>query len=734
MTTVRVKASTAVPASISSIIQAAASAAEHIQAAAPHSGHATPSDVAAAVAAHESALAPHTKAQVGLAAVDNTADASKPVSVQQATAIATAKAEAIAACPPETAATIGAITSGAAPKAAPADADSVGLSDSAADGLLKKLTWGNVKSSLATYFDGFYARLAGVAGGQTLNGGTGAGDSLVLNSTSHATKGNVLVAGFAYFSQALQRLGIGVASPTARVHVQAGTAAAGTAPLKIDSGSPLTTPEVGAIEFNAESLFFTPSSSAGRRRLLHEGSSLDLHGNMVANGFGQYGNNTNFSAFTFDPVDRFAGGGSFALNINGGLRATDQFIPVDPTTSYYLSAWLKSGDIGGANYNPANIHYFGLLQYDAAFNQISQYNAFRNAGAADTVLDQPLNPGDTTMVVADATGWANSSAVYNNNFVWWPYVDAAGYSWPAYTYTRNVSRDFSSNSSLGAWLAGAITAGRNISLRVPWAGPSLPSGTPVRNSNHVTGYLTALSSGPLSNAWVQYGQRIIRAASGEKTVEAFYAGTRYVKVFVIPNSGGAADNIVRISAARLEPLIYANQSDRMAIGPTYRQALFSALPNSGLAVEGKIGIGTLSPAAAIHAIATSALVRLGYDTSNYCTVDVSSSGVTTLTTVGTAPALAIAGDLRLDKTITPAGTTGAQTIHKQMGSVNVAAGQSSVVVTNNRVTASSLIFPSVSSNDATLKSVTWSAANGSFTLTGNAAASAETRINFLVLN
>lgn len=50
MKTVRVKASTAVPASISAMIQVAASAAEHVQAAAPHSGHATPASVAAAIA------------------------------------------------------------------------------------------------------------------------------------------------------------------------------------------------------------------------------------------------------------------------------------------------------------------------------------------------------------------------------------------------------------------------------------------------------------------------------------------------------------------------------------------------------------------------------------------------------------------------------------------------------------------------------------------------------------
>ena len=38
-----------------------------------------------------------------------------------------------------------------------------------------------------------YAKLAGRSGGQTLNGGTAAGDDLILNSTSHGTKGDVVL-------------------------------------------------------------------------------------------------------------------------------------------------------------------------------------------------------------------------------------------------------------------------------------------------------------------------------------------------------------------------------------------------------------------------------------------------------------------------------------------------------------------------------------------------------------
>lgn len=88
----------------------------------------------------------------------------------------------------------------------------------------------------------------------------------------------------------------------------------------------------------------------------------------------------------------------------------------------------------------------------------------------------------------------------------------------------------------------------------------------------------------------------------------------------------------------------------------------------------------------------------------------------------------------LDAVITPPATTGDQTIDFSAGSVNFAAAATSLVVTSNKVTTSSIIICTVGTNDATLKSVQCVAAAGSFTMFANAAATAETRVNFWVLN
>ena len=57
----------------------------------------------------------------------------------------------------------------------------------------------------------------------------------------------------------MNNVGVGVASAsvTAYLHIKAGTASAGTAPIKLTSGTNLTTPEAGVWEFDGTNLYFS---------------------------------------------------------------------------------------------------------------------------------------------------------------------------------------------------------------------------------------------------------------------------------------------------------------------------------------------------------------------------------------------------------------------------------------------------------------------------------------------
>lgn len=65
------------------------------------------------------------------------------------------------------------------------------------------------------------------------------------------------------------RAGVGIfnATPSAKLHIAAGSSSAGTAPLKIDSGPLMTTPEVGTLEFLTDDLWYTTTTGPTRKAL-----------------------------------------------------------------------------------------------------------------------------------------------------------------------------------------------------------------------------------------------------------------------------------------------------------------------------------------------------------------------------------------------------------------------------------------------------------------------------------
>lgn len=90
--------------------------------------------------------------------------------------------------------------------------------------------------------------------------------------------------------------------------------------------------------------------------------------------------------------------------------------------------------------------------------------------------------------------------------------------------------------------------------------------------------------------------------------------------------------------------------------------------------------------------------------------------------------------LSFDATMTAGGTTGAQTINKPSGSVNFAAAATTLVVTNNLVTTNSIVMVVLNTNDATAALKDVEIASGSFTIRLTAAATAETKASFFVIN
>lgn len=220
---------------------------------------------------------------------------------------------------------------------------------------------------------------------------------------------------------------------------------------------------------------------------------------------------------------------------NGHFLA-DDFIAVDPARRYRLSAEARSGDDLGGQYQPGNQQYFGFASYDSDQHQITPFHVMKHASAVDTRLAATLNPGDTTIQVVDATGWANAGAAHQRALAWYGYANSDGYVYPDYTYTRNVKFNYNQ----GLWNAGAIT-GNVITLNAPWNGPKIEAGMAVRNATAGPNLNYAMGRS-VPDQWTNYGMDVTGTGVAP---DQFRPGTAFIKPVVLTNYQAGANNLIR---------------------------------------------------------------------------------------------------------------------------------------------------------------------------------------------
>jgi hypothetical protein len=78
------------------------------------------------------------------------------------------------------------------------------------------------------------------------------------------------------------KIGIGITTPTATLHLYAGSAGSNSAPLKFTAGTSLTVPEPGAVEFDGNNLFFTNASNTRQRFASYDNSLSPTSGQVLS--------------------------------------------------------------------------------------------------------------------------------------------------------------------------------------------------------------------------------------------------------------------------------------------------------------------------------------------------------------------------------------------------------------------------------------------------------------------
>jgi hypothetical protein len=163
-------------------------------------------------------------------------------------------------------------------------------------------------------------------------------------------------------------IGIGEISPTARLHLAAGTAAASTAPLKLNTGTALTTPENGALEYHTSHLYFT--IGATRYQLDQQLASAN-NGVSYSAGVLQLGLSTAGTGSADFTANRYLYTGAFDFSIGGSvasattypifyLKGATGLIAMGGTTSPTSTLTITNRSGLGAAPSLANLNLAGL--------------------------------------------------------------------------------------------------------------------------------------------------------------------------------------------------------------------------------------------------------------------------------------------------------------------------------------------------------------------------------------
>lgn len=261
------------------------------------------------------------------------------------------------------------------------------------------------------------------------------------------------------------KMGVMQITPTAKLHISGGTAAAGTAPLKIDPGTALTTEEDGAFEYHGSHLYFTIGST---RYQLDQQSSSSLPLSSLT------------AAITSNTINNAANTQTWqwnSLTTGNGLNVTTTSL----TTGVLLSLLNSNNSLNSANgvlsvVNAGSSVSGTLAKFEANGNVSGSGLIIRtngNVGIGTTSPSALLHLGGTPEVANGSTNGmflrVDPSALTDNS------TAASGSVTHTAVTAFNAPQLFAANTSVGytnastLYIAGAPTAGTNVTIGNPYA-------------------------------------------------------------------------------------------------------------------------------------------------------------------------------------------------------------------------------------------------------------------------
>ena len=263
---------------------------------------------------------------------------------------------------------------------------------------------------------------------------------------------------------------------------------------------------------NAAQTAATNAANEAYKKLRSQGIQL------VTNGNGFMGDNTNWPLLTFDGSKSNGSPGSFTKDVGYATVMSAEMFPVDVSKEYLFEFDAISSDGNGRLYS-------FLDQYDVDGKSITAQYVLYFANTL-TTLAKDLNIGDTTVTLTSASNWASTSYDYQRALIFWDYKNSYGYTYPTETYSRNYYDSLYTDDSKVNKSTGVIT------LKKAWAGPKKAKGTYVSQGRSGNSYVYAHTYVRVPTEWTHYsfvysGLDLVK--DGNDGIGTFRQGTAFAK-------------------------------------------------------------------------------------------------------------------------------------------------------------------------------------------------------------
>ncbi len=274
---------------------------------------------------------------------------------------------------------------------------------------------------------------------------------------------------------------------------------------------------------NLEDLKIYGNTTDGKNVGDNKTINITVSQNLVDNGLGELGNNTNFSQLAYND-EKYKSLGSF--NKISDRREEIKVNNISIINNYYYM------NICSKNNGTDAIYIFGTYDYDIDDKEIYQRNTYY-ANNTITYLTKDLNDGDEYIYLNDISNYDLGT----KGLIFWNYTDSTGYTYPIGTYSQN------------AWLNMYITENvdkenNRIKLNEPWDHGTIKKGTYISRKSTYGGFnpnpLLSYNK-QLSTEYTCYN-KIIQGISPIDEIEKNYdiynkfrRGIKYAKILIFDN-------------------------------------------------------------------------------------------------------------------------------------------------------------------------------------------------------